>query len=54
MQFFAGLDQLSAESILFGFESSHPPPQLRMPIIQQTASTWRATGGQGLPFPFAL
>ncbi|MBN1609674.1 MAG: M48 family metalloprotease [Polyangiaceae bacterium] len=54
MQFFAGLDQLSAETILFGFESSHPPPQLRMPIIQQTASTWRATGGQGLPFPFAL
>jgi hypothetical protein len=54
MQFFGGLDQLSAESILFGFESSHPPPQLRIPIIQQTASTWRATGGQGLPFPFAL
>jgi Zn-dependent protease with chaperone function len=54
MQFFSGLDQLSAETILFGFESSHPPPQLRIPIIQQTASAWRATGGQGLPFPFAL
>lgn len=49
MQFFAGLDQLTPNDILFGFERSHPPPQLRTPIIQQTASTWRATGGVGLP-----
>jgi hypothetical protein len=49
MQFFAGLDQLTASSILFGFERSHPPPQLRTPIIQQTANSWRATGGVGLP-----
>lgn len=54
MHFFSGLDRLSVESILFGFESSHPAPQLRIPIIQQTAAAWRATGGQGLPFPFAL
>lgn len=49
MQFFAGLDQLTPNDILFGFERSHPPPQLRTPIIQQTAATWRATGGVGLP-----
>jgi hypothetical protein len=49
MQFFSGLDQLTPNDILFGFERSHPPPQLRTPIIQQTAATWRATGGVGLP-----
>ena len=49
MQFFSGLDQLTPADILFGFERSHPPPQIRTPIIQQTAATWRATGGVGLP-----
>jgi hypothetical protein len=49
MQFFAGLDQLTPGDILFGFERSHPPPQVRTPVIQQTAATWRATGGVGLP-----
>ena len=51
MQFFEGLDQLSAIDILFGFESTHPAPQFRVPIIQQTASAWRGTGGKGLPYP---
>lgn len=49
MQFFAGLDQLTPVDILFAFERSHPPPQVRTPIVQQTAATWRATGGVGLP-----
>lgn len=49
MQFFSGLDQLTPNDILFAFERSHPSPQLRTPIIQQTAATWRATGGVGLP-----
>ena len=35
-----------------GFERSHPPPQLRTPVIQQTAAAWRATGGRGLPILF--
>lgn len=52
MQFFSGLDQLTPADILFGFERSHPPPQLRIPIIQQTAAAWRATGGRGLPILF--
>jgi hypothetical protein len=45
MNFFASLDQLTPASVLFNFERSHPPPQIRRPIIQQTAATWRATGG---------
>jgi Peptidase family M48 len=49
MQFFSGLDQLTPSDILFGFERSHPAPQLRTPVIQQTAAAWRATGGRGLP-----
>lgn len=49
MQFFAGLDQLTPGDILFAFERSHPPPQVRTPVVQQTAATWRATGGVGLP-----
>jgi hypothetical protein len=51
MQFFAGLDQSSPIDILFAFEQDHPPPQIRIPIIQQTANAWRATGGAGLPYP---
>jgi hypothetical protein len=45
MQFFAGLDQWSPIDILFGFERSHPAEQIRTPVIQQTANTWRASGG---------
>jgi hypothetical protein len=51
MQFFSGMDQLSTVDILFSFERSHPAPALRVPIIQQTANAWRATGGRGLPYP---
>jgi hypothetical protein len=49
MRFFAGLDNVSVVQILFDFEASHPAPQIRSPVIQQTANTWRLTGGQGLP-----
>jgi hypothetical protein len=45
MAFFSGLDRLTPGDILFGFERSHPPPQIRSPVISQTAVTWRATGG---------
>lgn len=51
MRFFAGLGQLSPSTILTAFERSHPPPQLRTPIIQQAANTWRSTGGAPLPVP---
>lgn len=49
MQFFSGLDQLTPADIVFGFERTHPLPLVRSPVIQQTAATWRATGGRGLP-----
>jgi Zn-dependent protease with chaperone function len=51
MRFFSGLDRFSPIDILFAFESSHPPPQLRVPIVRQTASSWRALGGRSLPLP---
>lgn len=50
MRFFAGFGQLSPGDILTSFERSHPPPQLRVPIIQQAAANFRATGGV-TPFP---
>jgi hypothetical protein len=52
LNFFAALDQLTPATIVFGFESSHPHPLIRRPIVQQTAATWRATGGVAWPsFP---
>ncbi len=48
MHFFGGMDRMSPVDILFSFERSHPPPQLRIPIIQQTASNYRG----GFRFPF--
>lgn len=50
MRFFAGLNQWSALDILFAFEQTHPPAELRAPLIQQTANTWRATNGAPLPW----
>ncbi len=52
LNFFGALDRLTPEAILFAFESSHPHPSVRMPIVTQTANTWRMTGGNPLPFPF--
>lgn len=52
--FFSALDRLTPESILFGFESTHPPPQLRIPIVQNAANTWRLTGGNTPSFPIPL
>lgn len=50
MRFFAGFGQLSPASILTAFERSHPPPQLRTPIIQQAAANFRS-GGTAFPIP---
>ena len=51
MQFFGASDQLSPEDILFGFDRTHPPPAIRVPVIQQTANLYRATGGTWVPLP---
>jgi hypothetical protein len=50
--FFASLDQLTPSAILFAFEQTHPHPLLRQPVVQQTANTFRLTGGAtAFPFP---
>jgi hypothetical protein len=49
LRFFSGLEQLSPQVLLTAFQHSHPPPQLRLPIVQQAAATWRNTGGAPLP-----
>lgn len=51
MRFFAGFGSFNAGTLLTAFERSHPPPQLRTPIIQQAANTWRSTGGAPLLIP---
>lgn len=51
LDFFARLDQLTPVSILFSFERTHPIPQIRRPLVQATANSWRASGGQGIQIP---
>ncbi|MEZ4314341.1 MAG: M48 family metalloprotease [Polyangiaceae bacterium] len=51
LDFFARLDQLTPMSILFGFERTHPAPQIRKPLVVATANSWRNTGGQGIQIP---
>ncbi|MFO0553276.1 MAG: M48 family metalloprotease [Polyangiaceae bacterium] len=52
--FFSALDNFTPDSVLFGFESTHPPPQLRIPIVQNTANSWRMSGGTPVTTPFPL
>jgi hypothetical protein len=54
LQFFERLSSLGVDTVLLGFLASHPPPQLRLPIVQNAASQWRATGGHPfvLPSPY--
>jgi hypothetical protein len=55
LNFFLALkDMTPAEAILFGFEITHPHPAFRIPIVQQTANQWRASGGNPPVFPFPL
>lgn len=51
LDFFSGVQSFSAADVLFGFERSHPAPQLRRPLVQQAANVWRLTGGIGMPVP---
>jgi hypothetical protein len=55
LYFFDAVRDLSpVESVLFAFELSHPDPAVRIPIVQQTANTWRASGGKPSIFPFPI
>ena len=49
MDFFISLMGAGIEDVLLGFLSTHPHPQIRMPIVRQTAEIWRQTGGAPAP-----
>jgi predicted Zn-dependent protease len=54
LDFFSRLETLGVETVLLGFLSTHPPPQLRIPVVQNAAQQWRGNGGRApiLPFQF--
>jgi hypothetical protein len=54
LDFFARLESLGIETIVLGFLMTHPPPQLRRPIVQNAAQQWRNNGGRPPTFPFQL
>jgi hypothetical protein len=37
------------DALVFGFERTHPHPEVRIPVVEQTATAWRLTGGRSLP-----
>lgn len=50
LRFFAARTNMSlSQSVVFGFERTHPHPDVRTPVIKETASTYRLTGGAQLP-----
>jgi hypothetical protein len=51
MKFFAEFGRLTPGDILLAFERSHPPSELRGPLIQQAALDWRSTGGHPFRIP---
>lgn len=58
LDLFSQLQSLGVETVLLGFMMSHPPPQVRRPIVQGAAQQWRAAGGKApssqWPFPLPL
>lgn len=49
LSFFVALDSARPADV-FTFERTHPPPSVRIPIVQATAQAVRATGMVTLPF----
>jgi hypothetical protein len=54
LDFFTRLQSLGVETVVLGFLQTHPPPQLRLPIVQNAAQQWRSNGGKAPVFPFQL
>jgi hypothetical protein len=52
LDFFTRLQSLGIETVLLGFLMTHPPPQIRLPIVQNAAQQWRANGGHAPVLPF--
>lgn len=49
LRFFLEVRRAHGGGVLFDFESTHPHPDVRRPVVTQAAETWRRTGGQALP-----
>jgi hypothetical protein len=52
LDFFSRLQSLGVETVVLGFLMTHPPPQVRLPIVQGAAQQWRSNGGHAPAFPF--
>ncbi len=57
--FFSRLESFGIEAALLGFLRTHPSPQIRLPVVQQTAANWRRQRASGstapaTPFPFPI
>jgi len=55
LDFFSRLESLGIDTVLLGFLMTHPPPQIRLPIVQNAAqqwrAKWRARTGSAVPVP---
>ncbi|HEX9298097.1 MAG TPA: M48 family metalloprotease [Polyangiaceae bacterium] len=51
LEFFSRLERLGVETLILGFMMTHPPPQVRLPIVQNAAAQWRGAGGKSPAFP---
>lgn len=49
LEFFGGLDKARPIDV-FSFERTHPPPSLRVPVVQSAAQAYRISGGVVWPF----
>jgi hypothetical protein len=54
LSFFSRLGSLGVETVLLGFLTTHPLPQIRLPIVQTAAAQWRSNGGKAPAFPLPL
>jgi len=49
LRFFLEVRRAHGGDVLFSFQSTHPHPEVRRPVVVQAAETWRRTGGRALP-----
>ncbi|MEJ7603167.1 MAG: M48 family metalloprotease [Kofleriaceae bacterium] len=46
LQMFKAQRERSVHDIIFAFEQTHPPPEVRIPVVITTAEIWNATDGR--------
>jgi len=54
LDFFSRLQSLGVETVILGILKTHPPPQLRLPVVRGAAQQWRNNGGRAPTLPFQL